>query len=166
VTKVAQGLGAVCRSNVVLRTAPRPRALFAALALAVALLAGCLPPEEQSFLDRTNQLRASTGVAALAVHPSLNAKAQDWAEHMAATDHLYHSTLSDGLGDVRWTTLGENVGRSSRNGDWVLKLHDKLVSSPGHYRNLVDGRFTHMGVGVATAANGDVYVAEVFAAIP
>ena len=149
-----------------LRTAFRPRALFAILALAVALLAGCLSPEEQSFLDRTNQVRASTGATALAVHPSLNAKAQDWAEHMAATNQLYHSTLSDGLGGVDWTTLGENVGRSSPNGDWALKLHDKLVASPGHYRNLVDRRFTHMGVGVARAANGDVYVAEVFAAIP
>jgi uncharacterized protein YkwD len=135
------------------------------LALAVAFLAGCLSPEEQSFLDRANQLRASSGVPALQAHPNLNAKAQDWAAHMAATGRLYHSTLGDGV-TVRWTSLGENVGRSSATGDWALKLHEALVASPGHRRNMVDRRFTHMGVGVARSANGEMFVAQVFAAIP
>ncbi len=139
-------------------------ALLAVILLAVAA-AGCLPAQEQTFLDRTNALRSSVGVAPLREHGTLTAKAEAWAQHMARTGRLEHSNLSANLPGVNWLALGENVGWSSQTDDTLLRLHNMLVASPGHRANLVDRRFTHMGVGVATDSRGRVWVAEVFAKI-
>lgn len=142
----------------------RPVKAVLGLALVAMLLSGCLGSNAQSFLTRTNQVRASVGVPALAANATLDAKAQWWAATLASRGTLVHSNLSDGLDSVSWTTIGENLASGSETGDWSLRLHDALVASPSHYNNLVDRRFTHMGVGTASAG-GKVYVVEVFAEI-
>jgi hypothetical protein len=114
------------------------------------------PGAEADFVARVNDLRASRGVPALGVHSVLVAKAQAWADHMAATGCLCHSNLPDGV-NVRWSKLGENVGR----GPSVASIHDALVNSPGHYANMVDGAFQWIGVGVSYGG-GQMWVAEVF----
>ena len=153
------------RSNTVpRRPAARPATVLLGLVLSTLLLTGCLSPNAQSFVDRTNGLRASKGVPALAGHATLDAKAQAWADTLAARGTLQHSALPDGLGGVRWRALGENLASGTESGDWPVRLHDALVASPGHHANLVDRRFTHMGVGVASG-RGQVYVVEVFAEI-
>ena len=141
----------------------RRSALAVVAALLVALVAGCLPPEEQTFLDRTNALRAANGIAPLKEHGTLTKKAEDWARHMAATGTLAHSNLTSGLGGLNWKSLGENVGMSSPTRDTLLTIHNKFVSSSGHRANLLNSGFTHMGVGVHEDASGRVWVAEVFA---
>jgi uncharacterized protein YkwD len=146
------------------RSAARPAALLLSVALSALILTGCLPSNSQSFIDRTNSLRASHGIHALRNHGALDAKAQAWAEETARRGSLVHSNLSDGLHTVAWRTIGENLASGSDSGDWTAQLHNALVASPGHYANLVDRRFTHMGVGVAHA-RGMVYVVEVFVQI-
>ena len=150
----------------VARTLPRPRALFVLLALGMALLAGCMSPEEQSFVDRANQLRAEVGAAPLAPNDILTVKAQAWAQRMADDGKLSHSTLREGVAGLSWTSLSENVGTNDGGGDWALRLHEQLASSPGHRRNLVDPKATHIGVGVARSDDGQVYVTQVFASLP
>jgi uncharacterized protein YkwD len=147
-------------------TAPRrrrPALVAVALALFVLLAAGCMPDDARTFLDRTNALRKTEGVRALKEHDTLTRKAEDWAQHMARTGRLEHSKLTDGLGGLRWTALGENVGYSSRTSDTLKTIHNLFVNSAGHRANLVNPKFTHMGVGVATDSRGRVWVAEVFA---
>jgi uncharacterized protein YkwD len=146
------------------RPSGRPAAVLLSVALSALLLTGCLSPNAQSFLDRTNGLRASRGVPTLAGHAALDAKAQAWAEVLAARGSLVHSTLSDGMGKVAWRSIGENLASGTESGDWPARLHDALVASPSHHANLVDRRYTHMGVGVASG-RGQVYVVEVFAEI-
>jgi uncharacterized protein YkwD len=112
--------------------------------------------EEAAFVANINQLRASRGLPALEVHRELVAKAQAWAQTMAAGGRIWHSTLSDGL-TANWQKLGENVGMGSSVG----ALHDAFVASPGHYANLVDPAFRSVGVGVANV-KGTLFVSEVF----
>lgn len=142
----------------------RPVKAAVGLVLAAMLLTGCLSPNAQSFITRTNQLRASKGIPTLASHGTLDSKAQSWANTLASKGTLVHSNLASGLTTVNWTTLGENLASGTESGDWTARLHEALVRSPAHYANLVDRRFTHMGVGVASA-RGNVYVVEVFAQI-
>ena len=144
--------------------AVRPLTVLLGLVLTTLLLTGCLPSNAQSFVDRTNGLRASRGVPALVGHGTLDPKAQAWAETLAARGTLVHSSLTDGMATVGWRTIGENLASGSDTGDWPARLHDALVASPTHHANLVDRRFTHMGVGVARSG-GQVYVVEVFAEI-
>jgi uncharacterized protein YkwD len=122
-----------------------------------------MPQDAKTFLDRTNALRSSVGVAPLAEHDVLTAKAEDWANHMAATGVLDHSHLTQDLDGLSWQALGENVAMSPPTSDTLRTLFDLLASSAQHRANSISSQFTHMGVGVATDAEGRVWVAEVFA---
>lgn len=135
----------------------------AVLAVLATVVAGCMPDDARTFLDRTNSLRASNGLPALREHDQLTDKAEAWAQHMARTGRLAHSNLSAGLEGLAWTALGENVGMSTPTADTLRTIHERLASSPTHRANMLNRRFTHMGVGVATSPDGRVWVAEVFA---
>ncbi len=142
----------------------RTRLRFAGALLAIALLlAACMSAEERTFLDRTNAYRVANGVPTVQEHGTLTNKAEAWAQHMARTGRLAHSDLTANLGGLQWYVLGENVGYSSRTSNTLLSLHNQFVNSPPHRANLVDRRFTHMGVGVAVDSAGRTWVAEVFA---
>jgi uncharacterized protein YkwD len=139
-------------------------ALVAILLLAVAA-AGCMPAEERTFLDRTNAMRSAQGVRELKENDTLTKKAEAWAQHMASTGKLQHSTLSSGLSSLAYTSLGENVAYSSPTSNTLLTIHNLLASSPGHRANMLNSKFSHMGVGVAKDSRGRVWVAEVFATL-
>ena len=148
---------------------PRSRRRSAGTLLAIVLLAvaaaGCMPADAKTFLDRTNTLRSSVGVRALKENDTLTRKAEEWAQHMASTGRLEHSNLPDGLSSLNWKALGENVGYSSPTSDTLKTIHNLFVASAPHRANLVNGGFTHMGVGVAKDKAGRVWVAEVFASL-
>ena len=114
------------------------------------------PGAAADFVGRTNGLRGSLGLGGLNTNGALVAKAQQWAEQMAAVGAISHSNLSDGAPE-EWTRLGENVG----SGPSVEAIHNALVASPDHYKNLTDPGFRYVGVGVVNA-NGTFYVSEVF----
>jgi uncharacterized protein YkwD len=142
----------------------RRSAALAGVVLLAISAAACMPAEERTFLDRTNALRADRGIPTLMEHDTLTAKAEDWAQHMAATGQLSHSNITSGLGDLAWRALGENVGVSWPTGDTLQSLQDAFASSPVHRSNMLNGTYNKMGVGVATSADGRVWVVEVFAA--
>lgn len=114
------------------------------------------PASEAAFVNDINAFRNSRGVGSLQTHSVLTAKAQEWAAHMAATNCLCHSTLTDGI-SVGWRKLGENVGR----GPSVDSLHNAFVASAAHQANMLDGQFRYVGIGVAYGF-GQMWVAEVF----
>ena len=145
--------------------ANRRRSMGAILAMVLLALvaAGCMPADAKSFLDRTNSLRSSQGVRALKEHDVLTRKAEDWAQHMARTGKLAHSNISDGLEGVSWRSVGENVGYSSPTSSTLLTIHNMFVKSAPHRANLLNSKYTHMGVGVAKDSRGRVWVAQVFA---
>jgi hypothetical protein len=131
--------------------------LAAAVGFVPATSAGASNPGAASqFISLTNSLRASRGLPALQVDGTLTAKAQGWAQHMADTGVLSHSTLTSGL-PGNWKRVGENVGRG---GD-VTSVHNAFIASASHLANLVDPGFQYIGVGVVDIAGG-LYVAEVF----
>ena len=147
------------------RITPRSAGALLAVVLLAVAAAGCMPAEERTFLDRTNGLRAAHGLPALGEHGVLTDKAEAWAQHMAATGRLEHSSLTAGLDGLAWRALAENVGVSTPTADTLATLHERLASSPPHRANMLDRRMTHMGVGVATSGDGRVWVVEVFAAL-
>jgi hypothetical protein len=115
------------------------------------------PSDETSFVTQINSLRATKGLAALAVDTGLTGKARAWAQTMADKSVIWHSSLSDGI-TADWQKLGENVGM----GGTVDGLHIAFVNSPHHYENLVDPSFRSIGVGVVRSTTGVIFVAEEF----
>ncbi len=119
-----------------------PAAALGAPAPAVAVAVD--PSAADDFVSRINGLRTSRGLAPLEVHGDLVAAATDWASHLADIDRLEHDGDLAGDVGVRWSKLGENVGF----GTAVGPVWDAFVASPGHFANLVDPQYTHLGVAV------------------
>ena len=112
-------------------------------------------------------LRASEGFPALVHDEKLDALARAHAERMREQKAVAHD-LGDGdfrerfeaEGDLDARAVGENVAHAPT----VALAHRALHASPSHRINLLRGDYTHLGVGVARAADGSVYVCETFAA--
>ena len=122
--------------------------LVAPLAVAPAAHAD-VASDEAAFVAKINQLRASVGVGQLTVDGNLTSIARTWAQSMANAGTISHNPNLAGLVTSNWSLLGENVGV----GPTVDGLFTAFVNSPHHYANLVDPRFTHVGVGVVWSGN-------------
>lgn len=125
----------------------------AALSLTVTALVGsaafagsALAGPAGDLASATNAARTSAGLPALSENAQLDAVAQAWANKLAAAGVLSHNP------NVRtqvtnWTVLGENVGIA---GD-VPTVQNAFMHSPEHKANILDPRYTQMGVGSATS---------------
>lgn len=104
---------------------------------------------ESTFIALVNEVRAEAGVAPLAVDSQLRGLARAWTAEMHAGNcggdaHICHAgSLSAGV-THEWAKLGENVG----TGPNVDSVTEAFINSPGHYANILDPEFTHIGVGV------------------
>lgn len=128
-----------------------------ALAVLLALvLAGCQSEGQAAVLRELNADRRAHGLAALPAHGTLDAKAQAWAEKMARDGRLSHSNLASGAPRC-WRALGENVGM----GPSAAHVQDLYMRSSGHRANILDRRWTDVGVGYAKGPGG-VYTVQVF----
>ncbi len=117
------------------------------------------PASESDFVSRVNDLRAGEGLTALIVDSGFKSYARDWAKNMGDADALAHSEFT-ALFDP-WTYLGENVGY----GPSVSSIFNALVASPGHYANMVDPGFTHIGIGVWITDEGKMWTTHVFGSL-
>ena len=135
----------------------------------VAAVFGSAPPatamtnEAGTFFNATNAVRTFFHENTLVENSTLDAKAQFWANAMAATHTLVHSNLAAGLQSLPWTALGENVGETAPATNADQTIANAFVASWPHFVNLVNPRWTSMGVGVARSADGTLWVAEEFA---
>ena len=127
------------------------------LALGTATPAGAQASIESEFVAKINSLRASKGLGSLSVHGELTSIGRNWAAQMARVGEISHNPNFPNQVSADWLKLGENVGR----GYDVSSLHDAFVASPAHYKNLVDGAFTHIGVGVVVS-NGTIFTSHQF----
>jgi hypothetical protein len=146
---------------------------FLLLALPMLLLAGLIGPatspasagpdnpgsDEARFVALVNEARAQRGVAPLSVDGELTALARSWANHQAdggcglkedgSKRNICHADpISNGV-SANWNRLGENVGYGG-DVDSVMRA---FINSPSHYDNLMDARFTRIGVGVVWRDN-------------
>lgn len=150
----------------------RPRrTTLASIATSLLLLAGLLlatpadagtAADEQLFVQLINQTRAGAGLPPLAVDGELKSQARSWASSMASTGQLAHAPdISRGI-SAPWTVLGENVGVHGIQD--VRQLYQAFVASPSHYANIVDARYTHVGVGVVVDGDGGLWTTHRFMA--
>lgn len=143
-------------------SAPRRPGRRATLLLAPLLVLGlvaCQPsPEQESVRAYVNESRRSEGVRAIGDELIVRYKAQQWAEHLAATGTLSHSKLSAGLDGLPWGAVAENVGRGSS----IASVHQSYMASPRHRANILDRRWDRVGTGSAVGRDGRTYTVQVF----
>ena len=110
--------------------------------------------DELEFAAKLNELRAAKGVRPLETRGALFDMARSWSGTMLAAGGISHNPGLAGQAPSTWAKLGENVGM----GFDVQGLHDAFVNSPAHYRNMVDGEFDAVGVGVVHREDGLIFV--------
>ena len=119
------------------------------------------PSAVQQVVDLTNARRAEHGLGALAVDGLLNNAAQGHSNDQAAADKMSH-TGTDGSnpGDriaragYGFSAWGENVAAGYPD---AASAMNGWMNSPGHRANILNGNFTQIGVGLASAADGTTY---------
>lgn len=141
------------------------RALFLAVVglLATSVVAGQAASadtggDEMDFVARINGLRASEGLAPLAVKGELFDLARAWSARMATTGAIAHNPSLSAQAPPSWKRLGENVGTGSE----VAGVFEAFVRSPVHVANMVDPAFESVGVGVVRADSGQQFVTMTF----
>lgn len=110
---------------------------------------------EEAVFHAINATRNASGIPSLTRDPVMDDAARAWAQQVARTDVFVHSNGALKYADLfpaGWKFAGENmVGYYNVDPAAYAKgSTDAWVASPGHYRNLMDGRFNRTGIGTAT----------------
>lgn len=110
-----------------------------------------------AFVAAINGSRSSlAGAGALAVRGDLAEVAARHAAAMADRGSIHHNEAL-GTAVSGWEVVGENVGV----GPDVETLHQAFLDSPAHRTNVLDGRYTEVGIGIVRSG-GHLWVVEVF----
>lgn len=133
-----------------------PPATTSTVPVTTAPTGGFSASAESEFVSKINGLRSSVGVAGLAANAELSNYARWWAKQMADSGNFSHSNIASLLDP--WSTVGENLGY----GPSVTSVFNALVASSGHYQNMVDPRFTSVGVGAYVDSTGRIWTAHIF----
>lgn len=142
------------------------------------------PPEDaqatsKRVLELVNQARSQprrcgserfAAAAPLELDPALRRAAQAHASDMAKHSFMAHegsqgSTVGERVSQAgyAWRAVGENVAQGPQTAQAVVQ---GWLDSPGHCVNIMNPRFTQMGVAYAVKqdSEGGIYWAQVFAA--
>lgn len=120
--------------------------------------------------EKINGIRADHGLAPLRVTGKLRTAARRQSADMAANDFLAHVDSQGNdlqvrlarTGATEWRTIGENVGQSMgyrNNSDVIIA---GWMKSPHHRDNILSGDYDSTGIGAAIAADGTLYLTQVF----
>ncbi|MFN2471564.1 MAG: CAP domain-containing protein [Gaiellaceae bacterium] len=143
--------------------------------------AGCEPDADwgaprpelaAQVVELVNRHRASAGLSALQVSPTLSAAAIWKARHMARYGYMAHDDpgppvsrstgeriAACGYAGGGW---GENIAYGFPNASSVMQ---GWLTSPGHRSNIERASFRTIGVGAAAAKNGLIFWAQAFGTV-
>ena len=119
------------------------------------------PQRVNGIVDQTNAHRAAHGLAPVRNDAALNGVAQNWANHLATTEDLQHRPQ-------HWNAYPSNIPAGGEN---VLQAWDDysdvevvqlFAGSPSHNEIMLDPRAKTLGVGVAVAPSGKLFVVQNF----
>jgi hypothetical protein len=135
--------------------------ILAVLVLTPAVASAAGGPAGDVFA-RTNAQRTAAGLPALVSDPGLDAAAAEWARQLASSCTFEHSSSawrSARVAAFGWTASGENIAAGQPDAAAVVS---SWMASPGHKANILDRRYTGLGVGYATGSCYRTYWVQIF----
>ena len=114
-----------------------------------------------ALLVLVNQDRAQAGLVALESRGAIVAVAAAHSQAMAARGDIWHNDAyfkAATRAALGARALGENV---ALNGS-IEDAHRRLMASPGHRANILDGRFDAVGISVVADGRGALFITENF----
>lgn len=101
----------------------------------------------QHSLALLNHLRARHGAGPVALDTGMSSQALAWSAEMSRSG-FRHSSLGYAE-NIAWHSLA-----SMSPVEAAERLHEMWVDSPGHFRNMIDPRWTRVGIGLHRDASG------------
>ena len=115
---------------------------------------------ETRIVQLVNAHRAAARLPRLAVSTCADRFAEDWSATMARTSAFQHRpALRTVMTGCRASAVGENIAAGAVSADQMMAM---WMRSPGHRANILNSRFTHIGVAAAPAAGGRTYGTQNF----
>lgn len=112
---------------------------------------GTVDATEARVVELTNAERRKNGLRDLQVDNSLANVAQAKSNDMLSKNYFSHTSPTYGSPfdmmrsfGVSYSYAGENIAKGQRSADEVVKA---WMNSPGHRANILNGNFTHIGIG-------------------
>lgn len=139
-----------------------------------------LSSDEEEFVTRINAERTSRGLNSLTVDTFLVQTARAHSREMCDLNYFSHHSPTSGqaspmdryltgmkalgMNSPDYLLVGENIFYCSifnnvYNADYG---HRALMDSPGHRANILDPRFTKVGLGIYHNARGEFWVTQMF----
>ncbi|MFD1850446.1 CAP domain-containing protein [Oceanobacillus bengalensis] len=117
---------------------------------------------EQEVVELTNQERAKYGLSALEIDTELSKVAREKSNDMAVNNYFDHNSpvygspfdMMQSFG-ISYNTAGENIAKGQRTPAEVVNA---WMNSEGHRANILNGNFTHIGVGYVE--NGNIWTQQ------
>lgn len=121
---------------------------------------------EQQVVDLVNKERAAAGLPALKVNTKLSGVAEKKAEDMRDRNYFSHTSPTYGSPfdmmkqfGISYTTAGENIAKGQKTPAAVM---NGWMNSEGHRANILNSKYTEIGVGYVTDSNGNTYWVQHF----
>lgn len=127
--------------------------LMVALGSMFSMMSTAHADDSGTLLTKINALRASVGAPPLYEDAALDGFANAWTSHIAQTGSLAHNPAL-GSAPGYWVQAGENVG----DGVDVDAIFTGFANSAEHYSNMVNPRYSVVGVATQTDSSGRVWV--------
>ncbi len=98
-------------------------------------------------LNQLNATRAAAGLAPLTLDPAMSTFATNWSNEMISSG-FRHSTGPYGE-NIAWHSNGNMTPQQA-----AQHFNQAWVDSPGHYANMTNDRYTHVGIGLVPHESG------------
>lgn len=124
-----------------------------------------LSPQEQLAVNLLNQARQNEGIEPLKVNLQLSKLAADYALDMRNRKFFAHVDPDGKDPFERMAAVGidfPNAGENIALSPDVETAHRMLLESPLHRENILNPKFTEIGIGVRPDARGGVYLVQEF----
>lgn len=108
-----------------------------------------------------NQERARRTIAPLTRMIGLDVIARWHADQMALQEKVHYLDLRKlrlALKELSNRRLGVNV----QKGESIRSIHGVMMKTPSNKNNILDRKFTHMGMGTAVGRDGKLFLCQVF----
>lgn len=121
-----------------------------------------LKAKEKRTFALHNKIRQNRNLKPFCVHPKLQRAARAHSKDMIRRDYFSHNTKGHGSfskrlkrfgytpGGYKYYTIGENIAYGSGSYATPRARMSAWMKSPGHRRNIVNGKFREIGIGTHT----------------
>jgi len=131
-----------------------------------------LSDDEKALVELTNKSRAEEKLPPLKINPLLCKVARQHTLNMARQEKMAH--VLDGKGVAQRVTdagydyrkVGENLAKASGDAKAPpsppAEIHKKWMESKGHRANILEAKYTEVGISVAISEKGTYFYTMVF----